>query len=79
MRNLKNANGSLEILKLGRTNCKVSRESADEMTTKNDDYGIKTRKKSKPNSDHFLFVSKTDEKTTTTNRQILSEVNGIIR
>ena len=49
------------------------------MTIKNDDYGIKTKKKSKPNSDHFLFVSKTDETTTSTPRQILSEVNGIIR
>ena len=39
-------NGPLEIQEPGRTNCKVFRETAVELTIKSDDYGIKTKKRS---------------------------------
>ncbi|XP_075241729.1 uncharacterized protein LOC142336702 [Convolutriloba macropyga] len=50
------------------------RETTDEMTIKSDDYSIKTLGvKWNPNPDHFSFIAKLDEKTTSTKRQILSE------
>ena len=55
------------------------RETTEEMTIKSDDYSIKILGvKWKRNLDHFSLISKLDEKTTSTKRQILSEVTQLL-
>ena len=54
------------------------RETTDEMTIKSDDYSLKILGvKCNPNSDHFSFVAKLDEKTPSTKLELLSEVTRL--
>ena len=53
-------------------------ETTDKMTIKSDDYSVKTLGvKWNPNPDHFNFIAKLDKKTTSTKREILSEVKRL--